>query len=75
MIQEPTVGRMVHYNGMMLRDEEQVPNSFAAIVTTVHGDGCVDLATFSQTGIEFMIGVHYSQDCFGWSWPPFVPSN
>ncbi len=83
MIQQPSVGRIVHYTNLGDKDGKYPPQIVAAIITAV-GAGPdafdVKLAVLYATGVFFMPdGVKYTDEPAGsdrargkWTWPAFV---
>ena len=66
----PTVGRIVHYydpglNGLGSNDE----GPYAAIITHVHDDSCVDLTVFPSGEIGHQELVVLNGHAQRWEWP------
>lgn len=47
------------------------PTDFASIITAVHSDTCVSLATFGTAGLRFEQSVEQGQEAGHWDWMPF----
>lgn len=73
MSQQPSVGRMVHYQAYGTPGGEYKSVPRAAVVTEVVSDEEVGLAIFNPTGM-FFVRAKYSEEpkpgC--WNWPPRV---
>jgi hypothetical protein len=71
---EPSVGRIVHFNGLTVDVDREQPKlmPLAAIITTVHGDDCVDLVVFFASSVSFVQRVPYGEGQNRWTWPPRV---
>jgi len=69
--QKPSVGRVVHYYGHPGQKEP-----WAAFVTKVHGDFCINVAGFNDGGTQFsQSSATYSEEpsvSCRWVWPPRV---
>jgi hypothetical protein len=81
MNQQPTVGRIVHYQSFGTPGGEYLPKPRAAIVTDVpeanHPDaaaGKVGLCILNPTGMFFNPSVPYSETPKPghWNWPPRI---
>lgn len=75
-MQQPSVGRVVHYQAYGTPGGEYKSVPRAAIITDVTSNPeVVSLCVLNPTGMFFNTAVPYSGDgepgC--WSWPPFVP--
>jgi hypothetical protein len=71
-MQEPSLGRIVHYKSYGTPNGEYESEPRAAMITKVHGDDVVDIAVFNPTGIFFTRNVTCGEDSGQWSWPPRV---
>lgn len=67
----PTVGRMVYFKTRGSADGVYPPTDFAAIITAVHSDTCVSLATFGLTGMRFELNAEQGQEPGEWDWMPY----
>jgi hypothetical protein len=83
MSQQPTVGRIVHYQSYGTPGGEFLPEPRAAIITQVHDDSGlspeggvphVGLAVLNPTGLFFQNRLPYSPEPKPghWNWPPRV---
>lgn len=80
MSQQPTVGRIVHYQSHGTPGGEYLPEPRAAIITKVFtpvpGDGeqTVSLCVLNPEGMYFLRAARFSEDPKPghWSWPPRV---
>ena len=79
--QQPTVGRVVHYQSYGTPNGEYKSEPRAAIITKVNieqdefGDGyvaSVDLCVLNPTGMFFNQGVEQGNNPGQWNWPPRV---
>ncbi|QWS68186.1 hypothetical protein SEA_VANLEE_69 [Gordonia phage VanLee] len=75
MTQQPTVGRIVHYQSYGTPGGEYLPEARAAIITEVgHGplEGDVGLCVLNPTGQFFNRDVPYAETPTPghWNWPP-----
>ena len=68
---KPTVGRMVYFKTRGSADGVYPPMDFAAIITRVHTDSCVNLVTFGDSGMRFEHSVNYGDKPGQWDWMPF----
>lgn len=74
--QRPSIGRIVHFYATWLEDFQPNGNGpYAAIVTRVHSDNCVDLQPFGAPGArEVQSSVVEKASAQGasawWEWPP-----
>jgi hypothetical protein len=68
---KPTVGRMVYYKSRGSADGVYPPKDIASIITAVHEDGDVSLATFYETGLRFEPKTSQGQELGQWDWMPF----
>lgn len=68
---EPTVGRMVYFKTRGSSDGVFPPMNFASIITVVHSDTCVSLATFGEQGLRFETKVEKGDQGGQWDWMPF----
>jgi hypothetical protein len=70
--QKPSIGRIVHFKTRGSADGAFPPRDFAAIITTVHNDTNVNLATFGDNGLRFEHSVPQGDQPGNWNWPPRV---
>lgn len=73
MTQQPTIGRIVHYQSYGTPGGEFLPEPRAAIITAVSGE-TVSLCILNPTGMFFNENLPYSSTPKPghWSWPPRV---
>lgn len=77
-LQQPSIGRIVHYQSYGTRGGEFAPEPRAAIITAVYEagpDARVSLCVLNPTGMFFNQLVAFSAEPKPgyWSWPPRVP--
>ncbi len=79
MTQQPTVGRIVHYQSYGTPGGEYLPEPRAAIITEVKpapepdmGDWVASLAVINPTGLFFKENLPYAEEPTPghWNWPP-----
>ena len=77
---KPAIGRIVHFHDLTSPTGAGMPyvDTFAAIITAVHSDTCVNLTIFypngdtrgvSSVSLDGDVGTHTP---YSWSWPPRV---
>jgi hypothetical protein len=78
-VQQPSIGRIVHYTNLGDRDGKYPPTIQAAVITGVNEDGTAALHVFYKTGqfdlasCAFTEAAAGSEDARGkWSWPAKV---
>ena len=77
-MQQPSIGRIVHYTNLGDKDGRYPSEAQAAIITGVNEDGTVALHIFYKTGQFDMPSVPFSEEPLTrghWNWPPFVPPS
>lgn len=79
MIQQPGIGRIVHYQSYGTVDGKYLPAPRAAVITAVLDslDGAtVSLAVLNPTGLLFDVEVPHAKDDVPtpghWNWPPRI---
>jgi hypothetical protein len=79
---QPTVGRIVHYQGYGTPGGEYKPEPRAAIITSVDPDDhefgpLVSLAVFNRYGLGMRHEVPFSEEPRPghWNWPPRVEAS
>lgn len=72
--QQPSVGRIVHYQTFGTPLGEHPSEPIAALITAVHDPECVDLCAFYPNGLSFKQRVFRSSGPAAgcWNWPPSV---
>ncbi|RUT48568.1 hypothetical protein EJP82_01090 [Paenibacillus anaericanus] len=66
-MQEPTIGRIVHY---FMSETGSVR---AAIIVKVNDDDTVNLAAWTRDGVQLpVVGVKQGSEYGQWNWPPRV---
>ncbi len=68
---EPGIGDSVHYTNLGDKDGKYPPETQAALITGLNGDGTISLKIFYRTGIFDMPSVPFSEESKRghWSWP------
>ena len=71
-MQQPSIGRIVHYQSYGTPAGEYLPAPRAAIITILNDDGTAGLAVLNPTGTFFNLRVPFSPEPKPghWSWPP-----
>ena len=71
--QNPSIGRIVHYQRHGSPDGTHKPEPSPAIITKVHANGTCSLTVFNPTGMYFNETPYSEEPAPGhWSWPPRV---
>lgn len=69
---KPSIGQIVHYVAYGTPGGEYGPEHRAAVVTAVHGEGCVGLCVLNPTGVFFNTKVCQDEERKrpgSWHWP------
>jgi hypothetical protein len=71
--QQPSIGRVVHYQSYGTPGGEFLPEPRAAVITAVH-ESTIDAAVLNPTGLFFAFALEFSEDPKPghWNWPPRV---
>jgi len=84
--QQPTIGRIVHYQSYGTPGGEFLPEPRAAVITAIHRSDVdstdahevitvtVDAAVLNPTGLFFAVGLPFAETPTPghWNWPPRV---
>lgn len=74
-MQQPSIGRIVHYQSFGTPKGEYDSLARAAVITEVGPNNVVGLCVLNPTGQFFNRDVPFSEEpkAGHWNWPPFVP--
>lgn len=73
-IQEPTLGRIVLFTSFRGHEEKEL-DEYAALITKVHHNGVVDLATFGSSSLYHKTSIPYDADGRSGSWRYPIPTH